>query len=98
MMTSPDSPDPPAPRLELVATFTHGGEVLLLYRELGGDWRQRPAPADVAEVLRRLRQTISDEPEIVIEPPAIALQEALYRLQALLTPHPYPDLLDPAPP
>ena len=55
--------------IDLSLTFaSDSGEVVVLWRPAGGDWRLTPAPADIAADLRRLRAWLLDGAELVAEP------------------------------
>ena len=55
--------------LELRLTFAPEGEIVVLWRQQGEDWRQRPAPRDLAQDLRRIRAWLLGEMEVVSEAP-----------------------------
>ncbi len=59
--------DPTEDSLDLRLTFT-AGEVVVLWRQTGDDWRLAPAPPDLAPDLRRIRAWLLGGAEVVSEP------------------------------
>lgn len=58
----------PGDQLALELTFSDSGEVVILWRQPGQDWRLAPAPPDIAPDLRRLRAYLLGGAELVSEP------------------------------